>query len=208
MKIYDISMTIKEDMAVYNNNNEKRPQIIIRDTYETSNHYESSILMDMHTGTHIDAPLHMVKDGKPMDSYKVEDFITKCKVLDFTDVNDRITVADLQKKEIEQGDFILLKTKNSFTEHFESNFIYLDKTASSYLQKLGINGIGTDGLGIERNQPAHETHINLLSNNIMIVEGLRLKDIPEGIYTLIVLPLKILHTEAAPARAILIEGLL
>ncbi|NLG80956.1 MAG: cyclase family protein [Bacilli bacterium] len=208
MKVYDISMVIDDTMPVYKNLEVKKPKTIIRDTFENSNHYETSMLLDMHTGTHIDAPLHMIKDGQPMKTYKVEDFITKCKVLDFTDVNDKITINDLQKKDINRDDFILLKTKNSQTEVFEPNFIYLDKDAAYYLKQIGIKGVGTDGLGIERNQKDHETHLHLLGNNIMVIEGLRLKDITEGSYTLIILPLKILHTEACPARAILIEGLL
>ncbi len=204
-KIYDISMTISEDMPVYNDNNEKRPKLIIRDTFETSNHYESSIILDMHTGTHIDAPLHMIKNGKTMNIYQIDDFISACKVLDFTNVNDRITKTDLETKEINEGDFILLKTKNSFTKQFQNDFVFLDKEGANYLKTKKIKGVGTDGLGIERSQPDLETHKELLGNSIMIVEGLRLKEINEGIYTLIVLPLKIHNTEASPARALLIE---
>jgi len=205
MKIYDISMTIEEKMPVYHNNDEKRPKIVARHTHETSTHYESTITMDMHTGTHIDAPLHMIKNGKTMSLYQIEDFISTCKVIDLTDIDDKITKVDLENKEINEGDFILFKTRNSYTNQFIEQFIYLDKGGAHYLSDKKIKGVGTDGLGIERSQPNHETHKYLLDNSIMIVEGLQLKDIKEGQYTLIILPLKIEHVEAAPARAILIE---
>jgi len=207
MEVYDITMTIDSSMPVYHNKDVKRPIFTVRDDYTNSNHYETSLLFDMHTGTHIDAPLHMIKDGKTMDIYELNRFIKVCEVLDFTNIEDKITKEDLMGKKIKSSSVILLKTKNSFTDSFEEDFIYLDKGAANYLVEKGISCVGTDGLGIERSQPNHETHISLLSNNIMIIEGLRLKDIEEGNYTLIILPLKITHTEAAPARAILISDM-
>lgn len=205
MKIYDISMTIHHDMAVYKNKPEKKPVIENRANYETANHYESSIYMDLHTGTHIDAPLHMVKDGKKMDMYKIEDYVTPVKVLDFSDIEEKITKADLEKHDIQKGDFILLKTRNSNRDDFDFEFVYLEKTGAQYLQEIGIKGVGIDSLGIERAQSDHMTHKVLLGNDIMIVEGLRLKDIEPKQYMMVILPIKLLEAEAAPARAILIE---
>ena len=69
----------------------------------------------------------------------------------------------------------------------------------------GVIGAGIDSLGIERNQPNHETHKTLLSNKIMILEGLRLKHVEEGPYLLIAAPLNIPGVEASPVRAFLIE---
>lgn len=200
MEIFDISMTIEKNMAVYHNKEAKRPLFRVRNDFTNSAHYETSLSFDMHTGTHIDAPLHMIKDGLTMDSYGINRFVKVCEVLDFTHVNEKITMADLKKKKIKKDGVILLKTKNSFTDKFEEDFVYLDKEAANYLINQGIKCVGTDGLGIERSQPNHETHIALLSNDIMIIEGLRLKEVKPGNYTLIILPLKINHTEAAPAR--------
>lgn len=205
MKIYDISMTIHEDMTVYKNKPEKKPKIINRSNFETGSAYESGIEMDVHTGTHIDAPLHMIENGATMSLYPIERYIAKAKVLDFTHIEEAITKEDLQHKDIQKGDFILLKTRNSFTEEFDFNFVYLEQSGAEYLATLNIQGVGIDALGIERAQPDHETHKILLGKDIMIVEGLRLKEIEPGEYTLIVLPIKLLETEAAPARAILIE---
>jgi len=98
-----------------------------------------------------------------------------------------------------------LKTKNSFSDDFDYNFVYLSGDAAKYLVSKKIIGVGIDGLGIERNQPTYDTHKSLLSNKVMILEGLRLKEVLEGSYKLIILPLKIANVEASPARAILIE---
>lgn len=205
MKIYDISMTIHEGMTVYKNKPEKKPKITNRSNFQTSSAYESSIEMDMHTGTHIDAPLHMIENGETMDLYPIERYVAKAKVIDLTHVEEAITKEELEKFDIQKNDFLLLKTRNSSVEEFDYDFVYLEKTGAEYLANIGIQGVGIDALGIERAQPDHETHKLLLGKHIMIIEGLRLKDIEPGEYILVALPIKILETEAAPARAILIK---
>jgi arylformamidase len=205
MKIYDISMLVYEKMAVFNNNSKKQPIIVVSEDYSNSSHYESRIDINMHTGTHIDAPLHMIEGAETIDSISLTKLITKCKVLDFTVINDRLSETDFKEKGISKGDFLLIKTKNSFSEEFNNNFIYLDSSGAEFLIKTGIAGIGTDGLGIERAQPAHETHKNLFRAGIIIIEGLRLKDVPAGEYMMYALPIKLSGVEAAPARVILIE---
>ncbi len=205
MKIYDISMEIHENMMVYKNKEQKKPKIKTVKDHSTGNSYESVITMEMHTGTHIDAPLHMIDKGKTMESYDLSSFIRKCKVFDFTYVEDKITEDLLKERDIKKGDFILLKTKNSLSNEFDFEFVYLEKSGAQYLKDIGITGVGIDSLGIERNQPNHETHKLLLSQGIIILEGLRLKDIEEGEYILHALPLKIKNVEASPTRAILIK---
>jgi arylformamidase len=81
----------------------------------------------------------------------------------------------------------------------------LDKDAAKYLSMCKVKGVGTDGLGIERAQKNHETHKTLLKNGIVIIEGLRLKEIKEDTYSLIFLPLKIKGVEASLGRAVLIK---
>jgi arylformamidase len=205
VKIFDISMSIRHDMAVYKNKEEKRPEIKILQDFSNATSYESYLGMSVHTGTHIDMPLHMVENGATMEYLDLNKVITKCKVFDLSEVSDRITKLDLMKKDISAGDFILLKTKNSFSEEFENEFIYLDKSGAQYLKEKGISGVGTDGLGIERAQPDHETHKQLFASEIVIIEGLRLSDIEEGEYSLIALPIRIEGVEASPARVVLIK---
>lgn len=207
MKIYDISMAIRNEMIVYKNKDEKKPILKVMQDFSKSSAYESRISMDMHTGTHIDAPLHMVENGDTIDNFDLNKAFSKCKVIDLTEVEDRITKEDIQNKNIEKGDFVLLKTRNSYTEEFDFNFVFLEKSGAQYLKDIGIIGVGIDSLGIERSQSEHETHKILLINNISILEGLRLKDIKEGKYTLIAAPLKIFKAEAAPVRALLLSDI-
>ncbi|MGD9909704.1 MAG: cyclase family protein [Candidatus Izemoplasmatales bacterium] len=200
---YDISMTLSENVQVYKNKPDKMMKIKNHSNFQTSSVYETDIEMNLHTGTHIDFPLHIIKDGKDSTGFDLDRLLTKVKVLDFTHLTDKITKDDLFAYVIDEGDFLLFKTKNSFSEEFDFDFIYLDSCAADYLVSRNISGVGTDGLGIERAQEGHPTHHLLLENDIIIMEGLRLKDVEAGSYDMICLPLKIENTEALPVRAIL-----
>ena len=205
MRMYDISMAVDQNTPVYGNKADNKPVLTISRDHNTGNVYESVIKMHMHTGTHIDAPLHMIKGGGTIDNLDISKLVTDCTVYDFTDVQDKITSEDLKDKNIKPGSFILLKTRNSYYEGFDTGFVYVDASGAEYLKELQIFGVGIDSLGIERAQPGHETHKTLLGSGIIILEGLRLADVEKGVYQMIALPLKIIGTEAAPARVILLE---
>lgn len=204
MKIHDVTGAIFEGMTVYKDKPEKQPKI-----NQATNGYvtETRLEMDVHTGTHIDAPLHMTVDGETFESLPLQDLVGQCKVLDLTGVESGISKADLEGFELEKGDFILFKTKNSFEETFNFDFIFLAKDGAEYLSELGVRGIGIDALGIERSQEGHPTHKTLFAHAIIIIEGLRLKEVEQGEYFMVAAPLKLVGTDASPARVLLFEGL-
>lgn len=206
MKIYDISLTISEGMAVYKDNPRKKPRITFTRTIKDCPN-ELRIDMDSHTGTHADAPYHMINEGKKIDKINLDSFIGDCIIIDFTKAKNKITDKDFIKKniKIKKNYIVLLKTKNKVEDKFDFNFVYLDKTGAKYLANKKVKAVGIDNLGIERNQPEHDTHIILLQKNIPIIEGLDLSKIKEGRYFFIGLPLKIKEGDASPIRAVLIE---
>lgn len=205
MKIFDISMTVDETIPVFKNKEEKRPKFTVVSDYTQGTTYESTVCMNLHTGTHIDAPLHMLEGGSTFETIDILKLITKCLVVDFTSIQDKITEEDLKKKDIQRGSFILLKTRNSARNDFDPEFVYVDSTGAGYLRDQGISGVGIDSLGIERAQPGHETHKILFEAGIIIVEGLRLAEVDAGEYQMFALPVKMAGTEAAPARVILLK---
>lgn len=205
MKIIDISMSIDEKMPVYKNKEEKKPKITVSSDFSTGSCYESELCMNLHTGTHIDMPLHMIPSGDSSDRLDISRYITDCVVLDLTHVQGKISDIDLKQKKFPLNTFILLKTKNSFSDSFDPEFIYLDVSGAHYLKERQATGVGIDALGIERAQPGHETHKVLLQNGIAIIEGLRLAEVAEGIYSMIALPLRINGVEALPARVVLTD---
>ena len=205
MEIIDISMEISEQMPVYKDREEKKPELKTLSTHQKDGVHETEISLNLHSGTHIDAPLHMIKQGATTEVYNWSHYITRARVLDLTDKEEKITSKDLKKVAPQEDEFLLFKTQNSFREDCTTDFVYLDVTGAQYLARRGIKGAGIDSLGIERAQPGHPTHEALLSQNIIILEGLRLADVQVGEYKLIFLPLKIAGVEAAPGRAILIR---
>ncbi|MBA2873353.1 cyclase family protein [Thermaerobacillus caldiproteolyticus] len=203
MKLYDVTAPIFEGMPVYKNKPEKQPRLAtVTNDYVT----ESRIDMDVHTGTHIDAPLHMVKGGETFETIPLENLVGACKVFDLTHVNDKITKENIANLDIQEQDFVLFKTKNSLEDAFNFEFIYVAEDAARYLAEKKVRGVGIDALGVERNQPGHPTHKTLFAANVIVIEGLRLKDVPEGQYFMVAAPLKLVGTDAAPARVLLLEN--
>ena len=204
MKMYDVTGTIFEGMTVYKNKPEKQPNMNhVTNGYVT----ETRLEIDVHTGTHIDAPRHMVVDGDTFETISMDDLVGQCKVFDLTQVEDGISKKDLEKFEIQKDDFVFFKTKNSFEDTFNFDFIYLAQDGAEYLSEIGVRGVGIDTLGIERSQEGHPTHKTLFAKKIIIIEGLRLKEIHQGEYFMVAAPLKLEGTDGSPARVLLFEGL-
>ncbi|MBX4260555.1 cyclase family protein [Clostridium estertheticum] len=208
MIIYDISMIIEKDMGVYKNKEEKRPIIKFESKIPKDKINESSLYMNVHTGTHIDAAFHVDNDGDTIDAIDLTKLIRKCRVIDLTKVIGSITKEDLIDKNIEPSEFLLLKTKNSFKDGYETDFVYLSISGAEYLAEKEIVGVAIDAFGIERAQPGHETHKTLFNKGIIIIEGVRLKEVPEDEYFMCALPLKIKGIDGAPARIVLIKDLM
>ncbi|WP_338776987.1 cyclase family protein [Metabacillus sp. FJAT-52054] len=204
MKMYDVSAPIFEGMPVYKNKEEKQP---VLNTATNGYVTETRIAMDLHTGTHVDSPLHMIVEGDTMESISLDDLIGEAKVFDLTQVEDRIRKEDIEKFDIQKGDFVLFKTKNSLEDAFNFEFIFVAECAAKHLSEIGIRGVGIDALGVERSQEGHPTHKTLFKHDVIIVEGLRLKEVSEGSYFMVAAPLKIVGKDAAPARILLFEGL-
>ncbi|MCX5922423.1 MAG: cyclase family protein, partial [Candidatus Dependentiae bacterium] len=173
---------------------------------------ETTTTIDAHSGTHVDAPSHFMRDGNTIDKVALDSLVGTCNVLDLTSVQDKITreVLMMHDAMIKAGDIILLKTANSSlgaTDLFNPAFVYLEASGAQYLQEKKIKAVGIDYLGVERAQPAHETHLAFMSTDIVIIEGLRLQHVQPGTYFFCCLPLHVIDIEAAPARAVLIEGI-
>ncbi|KMM39003.1 cyclase family protein [Guptibacillus hwajinpoensis] len=204
MKMYDVSAPIFNGMPVYKNKEEKQPEI---NTTTNGHVTESRLSLDVHTGTHVDAPLHMMNDGATFETINMEDLVGQAKVIDVTNVKGAISDKDIESEDIQEGDFILFKSQNSFEDEFNFEFVFVGEDAARYLAERNIRGVGVDGLGIERSQPEHPTHRSLFEKDVIIMEGLRLKDVAAGQYFMVAAPLKLQGTDASPARVLLFDGL-
>jgi len=203
MNLIDVSMKITPDMMVYKNRKEKKPVFEIAASFEKNGVYETNLTMNLHTGTHIDFPKHTLENGHTSIDFDLSKLLRAVKVFDMTSVLDSIKKEDIDSLSIGENDFILFKTRNSFDETFNFDFVYLAEDAAKYLAKKNISGVGIDALGIERNQEGHPTHDILLKKGIIILEGLNLKEVEHDIYDMICLPMYIDDVEALPVRVVL-----
>ncbi|MDI6452989.1 cyclase family protein [Peloplasma aerotolerans] len=203
MKVYDVSMTISKNIQVYKNKPEKKPTFEVVSDFDYASSHETNMTFNLHTGTHMDFPLHMIPFGETSDTLDLARLIREVKVFDLSHLKDCIDIKDVEKLDIQKDDFVLFKTKNSEEENFNFKFIYLNDKASKYLAERKIKGVGVDGLGVERDQPNHPTHKTLFKHDIIIIEGLRLKEVNEGVYMMYALPIKIKGVDALPLSVIL-----
>lgn len=205
MKIIDISKEISEEMIVYKNREAKKIKRNVVANHQENHFHESRLDIDMHCGSHTDAPLHMVENGKTIEQLQLERFIGNCKVFDLTNVEEFITKQDLEKFEINENDRIIIKTRNSYDNEYNFKFVYIEEDAAQYLVDKKIKTVGIDAMSIERDKAGHPTHKIILGAEIGVLEDLQLKEVEAGEYELVALPLKIKGAEGSPIRAILIQ---
>lgn len=205
MKIIDISREISEEMVVYKNREHKKIKRTIVAEHEKNHFHESRLDIDMHCGTHMDAPLHMIENGKTIEQLSLNRFVGECKVFDLTHIEEKIFKKDIMHLDIQKDDRIIFKTKNSYDDTYNLNFVYIEEDAAEFLVNCHIQTIGIDAMSVERDKPGHPTHKILLGNGIGVLEDLQLKEVEEGKYFLVALPLKIKDAEGSPIRAILIK---
>ncbi len=167
----------------------------------------SRVVMGAHTGTHMDAPLHFIANGKGIDEMPLDASIGQARVIEIRDT-ESIKPEELKQHRIRRGERLLFKTLNSLrgwqTDSFIEDFVFISKEAAHFLAQRGVALVGVDYLsvgGFKRDGP--EIHLALLEAGIWVIEGLNLSQVTPGKYDLICLPIKLAQGEGAPARAVL-----
>jgi arylformamidase len=169
----------------------------------------SSYSFGAHTGTHIDAPLHFIRDGATIDKLPLDLFIGPARVIDCSPDALAIDAAELNKHQWRDAKRILFRTRNSRNHwmsdpNFHKDFTYIAPDAAQLLADAGVQLVAIDYISAEKFGAAEpKTHYTLLGKNIPIIEGVDLSNVTAGDYDLIILPLKVPGHEAAPARAVL-----
>lgn len=206
MKIIDISQELRSDMTVYPG--DPRFHSHACSSFKQGDMCEvSELTIGSHCGTHVDAPLHMIPGGAPVESMPLECFIGPCRVLTFD--AQVITEKMLADCEVGEGERILLRTdpKGKYTpqnSHF--NPAVLSIRAAQYLAQQRVRLVGIDAPTVENMEICDgEVHRTLLEAGVAILEGLRLEKVAGENYFLSALPLSLSGENGAPCRAVLIE---
>lgn len=167
----------------------------------------SLITMTSHTGTHMDAPLHWIRDGKSIDEMPLNTTVGRARVIEIKDL-ESIKVSELKDYGLSRGERILFKTQNSRTRYktdeFARDFVYISIEAAKHIAQCGVLMVGVDYMSVGGFQAdGRQIHLALLEAGIWIIEGLDLSQAEAGVYELICLPLRLRGCDGAPARAIL-----
>ena len=167
----------------------------------------SEIRGSAHSGTHMDAPLHFLEGAPGIDSMPIEATVGRARVIEIHDP-EMIRVAELKSYHPAKGERLLFKTANSrygwAAREFQKDFVHIPPDTARFLADTGIRTVGIDYLSVGHSENGgDETHRILLRAGIWIIESLDLAHVVPGEYELICLPLKIVGSDGAPARAVL-----
>lgn len=207
MKVYDLTHTIKNDMPVYPGT--EQPQLTTACTIEEAGYRETLLHMFSHTGTHMDAPAHMLLDGAVLDSYDADKFTGTAVVVDCRGEAD-ISLPLLQRYDLDGVDFVLFCTgwdkKWGSPEYYEG-FPCLTADAAAYLATLPLKGVGEDSISLDPcGSVDFPNHITLLRADFVNTENLAGLDALIGRrFTFVTLPLKFENSDGCSCRAIAME---
>ena len=170
----------------------------------------SELHLGTHSGTHVDPPVHFVEGRIGIDRVPLDVLIGPCWVADATGRGGALGAGDLDALAVPAGtERLLLRTDNSelwrsMPDGFPESYVSVSGDGARWLVEHGLALVGIDFLGIEaRGSAGHPTHVMLLSNDVVIVEGLDLSDVEQGEYDLVVMPLRLVGGDGGPARAAL-----
>ena len=209
MRIYDLSLPISESLVVWPGD----PPIRITQPHHLDRGDEATVSrldMGAHTGTHVDAPAHFVPGGSGVDDLDLNVLVGPALVVDARQA-DALSAEVLETLPIPTGtERVLFRTRNSDLwargePEFHEDFVAITEDGARWLIERGVRLVGVDYLSVAPFDAVTPTHRALLHAGVVAIEGLDLSGIGPGAYQLVCLPLKIVGTDGAPARAILIE---
>jgi arylformamidase len=204
--LIDVSRPIHPDMPVYPGDPAPSMEALSRlDDGDDANC--SRLTLGNHTGTHVDAPRHVLADGAPLGDVPLERLVGPARVVDLRGRR-VIDAATLAAVEVAADEILLCRTDNSArwgAPDFATDFVHLSEDAAVLLVERGVRAVGVDGLSVDavkgRGLPVHR---RLLAAGVLVIEGLDLGAAPAGRYTLVCLPLHLPTLDGAPARAVLL----
>lgn len=214
MKIIDLTHKMHECMPVFPGT--EKPMFFPANTLEKDGFAETKFSMYSHTGTHIDAPSHMLKEANSLAQLEINHFIGKAMILDFTHIdNKEISKEDLLKYESKLNglDYVLLMTgwsKYWDSDKYFDDFHFLTEEAAEWLTSFNLKGIGIDAISIDdMKTTTFPIHHKLFKHNMIVIENLTNLELinKEESFIFSCLPLKYENADGSPVRAIAILSL-
>jgi arylformamidase len=202
----DVSVTVRHGMPHWPDN----PPIVLQRVLDTERGdvcNVSHLAMGVHSGTHMDGPVHFLHGAGGLDEMPLTATMGEARVIEIDDPRE-ITADELRKHRPQPGERVLFRTSNSdrcwHSSSFVEDFVGLSEEAAAYLAGTGVRTVGIDYLSIGGyHADGAKIHKTLLQAGIWIIEGLDLSPVTGGRYEMICLPVKLHSSDGAPARAIL-----
>jgi arylformamidase len=211
-RIFDITPLVSERIGVFPGDVEfKRHRSL---DFEQGHHLRlSSITTTLHLGAHADGPNHYSKEGIGIDERDLRLYMGDCLVIEaLVPKGTRVGLKHLSEKwrgtKTWPASRVLVRT-SSFPnpDQWNSDFNSFEPELIEHFAKGGVRLIGIDTPSIDpEDSKALESHQMVAKHDLAVLEGIVLEGVPEGLYTLVALPMKIEGADAAPVRAVLIEG--
>jgi arylformamidase len=196
MEIYDISQEVFGCTVFPGDPSPERE--ILSDMKNGALYNLTAFRMCAHNGTHVDAPYHFYKDGRTIDQVDPERFIGYAYVAEHSgEITAEDAVRILQtalEADPRSASRILIKGKAVLT-----------KEGAEVFAEAGIRLFGNESQTVGPEDAPMEVHLILLKEEIVLLEGIRLENVPEGVYLLHAIPLNLGGADGAPCRATLIR---
>jgi arylformamidase len=207
--IYDVSVPIQNGMPVWPSDPPVKLTPSVHPSRDGSHTIRlTAIDMGSHTGTHIDAPSHFVEGGRTLDQIPLDWLVGAATVFQIDGVR-AISRKDLARFDWTNVERVLFKTANSAMwadSNFNRDFVALEPQAAQFLVERGVRLVGIDYLSIDPfGSVAHPAHFALLPNDVVVLEGLDLRQVTPGHYHMVALPLNLHGADGAPTRVILMD---
>jgi arylformamidase len=205
LELYDVTVTVRPDMPTFPG--EPGPALTaVKRIAAGAKANVSSLGLGLHTGTHVDAPLHFIEGGAAVDALPLSSLCGPARVVEIRDPRS-VGAGELEAAGLRGVTRVLFKTRNGRLwddPAFHEDFVYLAPDAARWLVDHGAVLVGLDYLSIEAFGAARpDAHLTLLEAGVIVVEGLDLRAPPVGDYELWCLPLKVAGGDGGPARAVL-----
>lgn len=207
-QLYDITVGISPEMPIYKGD----PGVEVnsfKSIASGSSANVSQISFGVHSGTHVDAPNHFIDGARRVDALDPEKLMGRCRVIGVPE--DVVAIGPEHVGELDGIQRVLFKSRNSVfwntpEDGFRSDFSYLVPETAKLLVEKGVVLVGIDYLSIEKSgSPGHPVHVELLSHEVVILEGVDLRKVEPGDYDIICMPLKYHggNGDGSPARTFL-----
>jgi len=198
--IYDISPPITSRLQVWSGDTPPAREVLL-DMQRGDSITLSTLHATVHLGAHADAPSHYGADAPAIDARSLDYYLGPCQVIRVA-VERGVRITPAMVPAVAAPRVLLATCTYPNPEHFNTDFAALSPELVEVLHSRGVKLIGIDTPSVDlfdsKDLPAHKTFLRL---DMAILEGLVLADVPEGLYELIALPLKLVGFDASPVRA-------